>query len=380
VSFPAQGCVLDGEPNPWSTVMRPLVTALFAALFAAGPAHAATYVVNTTDIDLPDADTTLAGCDGNPILAGDQCTLRAAIMQANAGASADTIVLPLDVTITLTIGGTGAAESGDLDITQPVTITGAPLGYPNDEMRLPVIVAPNSNRIFDVTAGVAVTFQGVRLTGGNPSGLNGTNGGALRVLSTSADVLVEHSKISSNQAVDGGGISTAGTLEVRDSDLWVNRVTGNGSSLYVSGAGTATIPRQQLSRRGRPVGARGGGLRRPRRRAAHREHGVQRRHRSRAADAERRRLRRPAATAPDSQQHVHVLHHDGGRGDRGRRLRREPLQFRVRGQRRRGLPNYHARGRSAGRPHRVQPSSRPATAAATSTPPTFSTWTRSSSR
>jgi len=110
--------------------MRVSLLALVAAVVAvfAPPIHAATYVVNTLDVDLGDADTALAGCDANPILAGDQCTLRAAIMQANAGAGQDTIVLPTGASITLTVGGLGGAESGELDITQPVIITGAALG------------------------------------------------------------------------------------------------------------------------------------------------------------------------------------------------------------------------------------------------------------
>ena len=109
-------------------MQRTLVSLVAIALLATSSVQAATYVVNTTDVDLGDADTSLANCDANPIQAGDQCTLRAAIMQANAGPGQDTIVLPLDVVITLTVNGLGGAESGDLDITAPVIITGASLG------------------------------------------------------------------------------------------------------------------------------------------------------------------------------------------------------------------------------------------------------------
>jgi len=215
---------------------RVLILLVLAVLVPA--AHAATYVVNTTDVDLPDTNTALAGCDANAGLLGDQCTLRAAIMQANAGAGQDTIVLPLDAVITLTIGGLGEAESGDLDITQPVIITGASFGYPADFNRLPVIEAANSNRIFDVTAAVAVELRGLRLRDGAPSGASGSNGGALRVFSAGAQVLVENSRLSGNVAGNGGAISNVGTLTMVGVDFSRNRVTGLGAALYNDGSAT----------------------------------------------------------------------------------------------------------------------------------------------
>jgi hypothetical protein len=64
--------------------------------------------------------------DGICATAGGGCTLRAAIMETNALAGADTVVLPSAV-YTLTIGGSGEdmATMGDLDITDDLTITGA---------------------------------------------------------------------------------------------------------------------------------------------------------------------------------------------------------------------------------------------------------------
>jgi predicted outer membrane repeat protein len=220
-----------------------LVLAVLGACFAL-PAAAATYVVNTTDIDLPDADTSLAGCDANPVLNGDQCTLRAAIMQANAGAGADTIVLPVGATITLTLGGLGGADSGDLDITQPVVITGAPLGYAQDESQWPLIVAANGDRVFDVTAPVAVELRGLRATGGAPAGASGSNGAGLRITAAGAQVVVDHVRLSGNEAVNGGGIANAGTLEILDSDIYRNRASGQGAAIHNSG--NLTIRRSSL--------------------------------------------------------------------------------------------------------------------------------------
>jgi len=80
-----------------------------------------TFVVNTTlDLISPNA------C-GNAV--AGQCSLREAIIEANAAPGADTITLPAG-TYTLTIAGRNenAAATGDLDITNPVTIVGAGSG------------------------------------------------------------------------------------------------------------------------------------------------------------------------------------------------------------------------------------------------------------
>ena len=212
------------------------IRVFLVALMLVRSAHAATYVVDTIAVDLPDADTTLAGCDGNPVLAGDQCTLRAAIMQANAGPGIDTIVLPLDTTITLTINGLGGAESGDLDITQPVIITGAFFGIPGNPDSLPNIVADHADRIFDVTAGVAVELRGMHLRDGAPTGASGSNGGALRITSGAAQVLVDRVDFRGNLAGNGGAIANAGTLDVLASNFARNRASGLGAAIHSSGS------------------------------------------------------------------------------------------------------------------------------------------------
>src|SRR5215218_3614824 len=71
-----------------------VVATLLAAclMLAAQPAHAATtFTVNDTR-DSPDASSTAGGtCDIDVFNDGNQCTLRAAIQQANATSGADTI-------------------------------------------------------------------------------------------------------------------------------------------------------------------------------------------------------------------------------------------------------------------------------------------------
>jgi len=112
------------------------VAVLLAAclMMAAQPAHAATtFTVNDTR-DSPDASSTAGGtCDIDVFNPGNQCTLRAAIQQANATSGADTINFNIPFTGVQTIhvnsGGFGALPA----ITEQVTIDGytQPLAHPN---------------------------------------------------------------------------------------------------------------------------------------------------------------------------------------------------------------------------------------------------------
>jgi CSLREA domain-containing protein len=82
-------------------------------LSASSWAHAATFVVTKT------ADTNDGTCDSD-------CSLREAIIAANANPGADVITLPAG-TYTLTIPGAGedGGATGDLDILGDLTINGA---------------------------------------------------------------------------------------------------------------------------------------------------------------------------------------------------------------------------------------------------------------
>lgn len=193
--------------------------AFVLALGASTSADAATYVVNTYDLDAGDTNVGLAGCDANPVVAGDQCTLRAAIMQANATPGADTIVLALDQTVTLT-------APTDLDITAPVTITGLQGGMPNDVSRLPRIVAANGQRIFDVAA-AGVRFEGLRIEGGDAGG---QAGGAIQI-GVGSNAVVDRVRFESNIAQNGGAIANLGQLEILQSDFLRNRSVTGGAAI-----------------------------------------------------------------------------------------------------------------------------------------------------
>jgi CSLREA domain-containing protein len=127
-----------------TVILGSLIILLVLAL-GTGTASAAAFAVNST-ADAPDANPG----DGVCATASGACTLRAAIQEANALNGADVISVPAG-TYTLTLGaGFGdpieppdpveplvgcnvlnyADYEGDLDISCPVTITGAGAGSP----------------------------------------------------------------------------------------------------------------------------------------------------------------------------------------------------------------------------------------------------------
>ena len=119
-----------------------------------------TYMVTST-ADIANSSPTSKVCataGTNPV-----CTLRAAIQASNANSGTDTIILPAGV-YTLTIAGRNedAAATGDLDITDPVNITGVAGST--------IIDGNGIDRVFDVFASGTTTISGVTIRNGNPGG------------------------------------------------------------------------------------------------------------------------------------------------------------------------------------------------------------------
>src|SRR5438874_17299 len=100
-------------------VIPVLVTVCLIGVAPLSLAEAATFTVDSTT-DKADANPGNAKCSTGGIL--PKCTLRAAIMEANAHAGADTIVLKGGETYTLTVpGGTQGDAAGDLNVTDDLT-------------------------------------------------------------------------------------------------------------------------------------------------------------------------------------------------------------------------------------------------------------------
>ncbi len=222
----------------WNLRLRNVLLggALVAALSVSGPppllgsaeaqpSH--TYTVNVLNVDQVDQTTTDSVCDTNtaPGSPGDQCTLRAAVIQSNARAGVQTIVIPSTPApgITLTIPGAGGDTQGDLDITAEVIITGA---GPTAS-----IVTNNTNpkdRVMDITGG-AVSISGLAIRNGG----NVTEGGGIR--SDSATTL-SNVALSQNTATNrGGAIKADDALTLTNSNVTSNTSAGDGGGIYSEG-------------------------------------------------------------------------------------------------------------------------------------------------
>ncbi len=158
---------------------------------------ASTYVVNST-ADLPDADQG----DGLCLASNGQCTLRAAIMQANFFTGPDTIILPLGVYQLTRPGDDDLAVLGDLDIINDLTIQGAGSSV--------TIVDGNGavtgDRVFQILATAKnVVLSGLTIRNGKKTNTFDQGGGLYWVGGgshlTLTDVVIEN-----NAAYNGGGL------------------------------------------------------------------------------------------------------------------------------------------------------------------------------
>jgi CSLREA domain-containing protein len=286
-----------------------LITAIVGYL-AVVPQSAATTITvdNTADsVDAAPGDGTCADSLG-------RCTLRAAVMEANASTGPHTINVPAG-TYTLTLGPSddefnfdGAEDGfGDLDIlNNDLTISGAGAAST-------IIDGGAIDRVFDVNnfsafgAAVNVTFQDLTIRNGNaptspegyfqpgggiqfdgtdnntgfPTGTltinncritgntaSGTGGGVLAIFGS---LNVSGSELSSNRSVhasgggllyDGGAASGLRSLQITNSTISGNSAPnatfGNGAGLWAGGNATKTINYDVITNNS--AGAKGGGV------------------------------------------------------------------------------------------------------------------------
>ena len=202
--------------------LRILLLVAVLSLTLAGSASAAqTITVSATTADTVDPSPADGTCDA-------PCTLRAAVQTANGAGSpgADTIVLSAG-NYERTVGGADGgdpAATGDLDVTEGLTITG-------DGQATTTVDANDLERVFDIHPGVTATISGLTITGGLATdGDFTTAGGGVRVgihqagpptTLGAATLTVNDATVVDNSAQDGSGLAT-------DSDganLTLNRVT-----------------------------------------------------------------------------------------------------------------------------------------------------------
>jgi CSLREA domain-containing protein len=199
-------------------------------------AEAKIFKVNSTD-DIVDATPG----DGVCATGTGVCTLRAAIQEANALPGADEIRLKAEVYRLMLVGANeDLAATGDLDITDSVTIVGKGAAYTT-------VDGNHTDRVFHVFGPIShiVNFVGLKIQNGFiDGGLNG-GGGILNEYDdtfTGATVTVSRCTISNNVCFSqiGGGIASyLGVLKIVSSlvtqnQLYSDNVTyGGGIYSYV---------------------------------------------------------------------------------------------------------------------------------------------------
>ncbi|HEX6292779.1 MAG TPA: choice-of-anchor Q domain-containing protein [Herpetosiphonaceae bacterium] len=241
----------------------PMLTGFLAVLLAIGsfggtsPTYAATtFTVNST-ADAADASAGNGVCETAP--GNGVCTLRAAILEANTLAGADTVILPAG-TYALSL-----TASGDIDILQDLALIGA--GANNTFIE----AAPGfQDRLLDVgdinrgLIDLTVTITGVTIRRGTSKGSGGgiandstltindsmITGNTARFTSTATGgdgggiyntrvLRMNNSTISDNVADDdGGGINNVGIMILHNVTISGNRSGGDGGGMQSTNSTT----------------------------------------------------------------------------------------------------------------------------------------------
>lgn len=238
--------------DPAGPVAHPLAEALSSRRAGAQDSRPVRDLRVDSTVDAPDA----APGDGRCAADAGRCTLRAAIMEANATPGLDHVSVPGGV-YKLGIEGTGedAAATGDLDVTDDLRLIGAGTGET-------YLQGAGIDRVLDVHREARVVVHGLRIRRGtvwNDDGAGIRNAGILTLLDAN---------VSSNKVFDGrgGGLFTtpgSATVLVKTS-TWHNKATdqdggqvGDGGGIYNQGSLwllNATVANNQAD------GGAGGGL------------------------------------------------------------------------------------------------------------------------
>ncbi len=198
------------------------------------------FQVNTTQ-DLPETNPGDGFCQpqGAPL---GFCSLRAAVQEANANPGNHVIFLP---------GGTDQfilsrddagiedqAVTGDLDIRGNITIRS--LG----EQR-PTISGGFIDRVFDILPGATLIIDNVDVGGGRS-----VRGGAFQVRATQqvlGQLGIQNSSISLNLANEGGAIWNAGTLVMREVEMFNNAISDEEFGPLARGAAISNRGKAQIT-------------------------------------------------------------------------------------------------------------------------------------
>lgn len=205
-------------------LLASLLAMAFAGTAPIQTARAApiTYTVNLT------TDSGDGTCDAG------SCTLRDAILNANANLGDDTIIFNPGLT------GSIALVSSLPNIAENLVIDGA---------GAKIAITGNNFRILTINSGIIVTLNALTFQNGKDTLLGGGihNSGALTVT---------NSTFIGNQAIAGGGIANFGSLTIANSAFSANIATGYGGGVY-NEAGTLTIFNSAFSANSAPANSGG---------------------------------------------------------------------------------------------------------------------------
>jgi len=189
------------------------------------------YVDVTYDaVDANEGDGVCADASGN-------CTLRAAISEANSCIGIDKINLPSG-TYVISIAGAGEDNNvaGDLDVMDDVTISGS-------DPASVVIDGGGLDRVFEIHRVGAPYYLGTEAIIENVTVKNGSadNGGAIYVNNSSILRLNNSVVEESSATVDGGGIYVIGTAFIENSIIRGNTATRLGGGVFSYYIGRVTL-------------------------------------------------------------------------------------------------------------------------------------------
>ena len=225
-------------------------------------------VSQTTDAN--DANPGDGICDSDLITAGQQCSLRAAISEANALTGTQTITLPTGV-YTLTLAGMLEDQNatGDLDISSDLKLVGT--GAETTIIQAGSSAGTGVDRVFHVLTGTnQVTIQDVTIRygyipDGVSAGMADDGGGILNsysgALTVTRSILTEN--IVADNGEDGGGIANIGRgiVYVYSSTISANQATtgfASGGGLFNVFGSHMIVHHSVIS--GNQVASKGGGI------------------------------------------------------------------------------------------------------------------------
>jgi CSLREA domain-containing protein len=248
--------ILGGKSN-FMKLSVPKLDILIVILFFIAISIIVVLTVPVTQADtIFTVDSTLDVVDENPgngdcATASGDCTLRAAIQEANALSGDDTIILPSGI-YTLTIQGLSEdnAATGDLDIKDDLIINGA--GEENT-----IINANKVDRALHITGSYSVSLSNLTIKNGHTrytttgGGIN-NQGGSLTIDTCaivdntalgvgggfySTGILnINNSTLSGNYGSTGGGLVNSGESSIVGCVIHSNDSQSSGGGIYNSGS------------------------------------------------------------------------------------------------------------------------------------------------